>query len=589
MNSLRHVPWRWVAVAALAALAFALGFVGFRQYYLRAGVAKSAWDILYVTLQLFLLDGGAVERPVGAALQVARFLAPVTTAYAIVQAALALFAFQIQKTWLWWRGGHVVICGLGRKGVKLVEELRKKGRRVVVIEHDPANDGLARCRALGVVVLVGRANDEWTLRRGHVDRADELIAVTGDDATNVETAVRAHRLNLRRSARRKPLKCVVHVEQPRLRNLFHQHKLYSDSADPFELELFNIFEVGARAMLREPPLLLPGKDKQSWPPHLVVIGMGQLGEALVRRALKDWRIDHPAMKERIRITVVDRQIERREEEFRLRYPHLAETADLSFVPTDIHSIDFAEGKFLGKRTEECTGVYVCLDSDSMAMSAALTMRQLLSDKTIPIVVRMSDQSGFASLLQTGNDGGQAIAGIRAVGLMELTCQAEVVLGGPFEVLAQAIHQVYLHDQVAAGQTFGSTPSLVPWERLSDDLKGSNRLHARHVPDKLAVVGCEMVHSIQDVVPLFDFTTDEVERLAIDEHQRWVEERRMLGWQLAPVRDHVKKTSPYLVPWEQLADEVKEIDRRLVRRLPANLAKADYQVRRIQVATSCPTA
>jgi hypothetical protein len=560
--------------------AFVLGFVGFQEYFQAAGVRKSGWDVLYLTLQLFVLDAGAVDRPVGPALQVARFLAPVTTAYALVQATLALFAFQLQRTWLWWRGGHVVVCGLGRKGLRLVKELRKKGRRVVVIEHDPANDDLARCRALGAVVLIGRANDEWILRMSHVDRADEFIAVTGDDATNVETAVRAHQLNLRRSARRRPLKCVVHVQEPRLRQLIHRHQLYADPADPFELELFNIFEVGARAMLREPPLL-PGQDGQACT-HLVVIGMGQFGEALVRRALKDWRIDHPVVNDRMRITVVDRRADQREEEFRLRYPHLVEAADLRFVPFDIHSVDFAQGKFLSKGSVDgCTGVYVCLDNDSTAISAALTLRQLLTDKTIPIVVRMADESGLASLLHASDDGGQAISGIRAVGLLELTCQAEAVLGGPLEVLAQSIHQVYLHDQVAGGQVFGSTASLVPWDRLSDDLKESNRLHARHVAEKLALVGCEMVPSIEEQISLLEFTPVEIERLAMAEHRRWVDERRMLGWKFAPVRDHAQKLSPYLVAWDQLTEEVKEVDRVLVRRIPANLAKADYQVRRIR--------
>jgi hypothetical protein len=91
----------------------------------------------------------------------------------------------------------------------------------------------------------------------------------------------------------------------------------------------------------------------------------------------------------------------------------------------------------------------------------------------------------------------------------------------------------------------------------------------------------MVPSIEEQISLLEFTPVEIERLAMAEHRRWVDERRMLGWKFAPVRDHAQKLSPYLVAWDQLTEEVKEVDRVLVRRIPANLAKADYQVRRIR--------
>lgn len=580
---IRRLPWRWVPLATLVAAAFMLGYSGFQRHLAAAGQPKTAWDIAYLTVQLFFLESGAVDGPIGWQLQVARFLAPVVTAYAVVQAVLVLFAVQVQRTWLRWRGGHVVVCGLGRKGSRLVEELRRLGRRVIVIDHDPNNDDLAHCRSIGAVTIVGPAHHKWTLRKSHVHRADSLIAVTADDGTNVEIAVRAHELNRRRSALRGPLKCVVHVEEPRLRRLFQQHRIYSDPSDPFELELFNVFEVAARAMLREPPVLLPRRDRAGSPPHLLVVGMGRLGEALVRRVLKDWRIEHRGPRPPLRITIVDAHAAHREEQFRLRYPRLTETADLRFLTMDVNSADFAHGMFLqnGASQDLPDAAYLCLDQDSVAMTAALTVRQLLKDDRIPIVVRMSQEAGLATLFSTGDDGGRAIAGIRAVGLLDLTCHLEVVLGGPLEFLAHAIHQAYLYDQLAADQPFGSTPALVSWEQLDEGLKESNRQQARHVPAKLARIGCEMVPNIEDEIPVIEFTDHEIETLAEDEHRRWVEERLAAGWRPGPHRDHERKISPYLVPWEELPEEVREIDRQFARRLPANLAKADYEIRRVR--------
>jgi hypothetical protein len=104
---------------------------------------------------------------------------------------------------------------------------------------------------------------------------------------------------------------------------------------------------------------------------------------------------------------------------------------------------------------------------------------------------MSEDAGLAALLGAGRHRECAITGISAVGLLDLTCKLEVVLGGPFETLAQAIHQAYLYDRLAAGQTFGSSAALVSWDRMDEGLKESNREQARHVPQKLARIGCEI--------------------------------------------------------------------------------------------------
>ena len=78
----------------------------------------------------------------------------------------------------------------------------------------------------------------------------------------------------------------------------------------------------------------------------------------------------------------------------------------------------------------------------------------------------------------------------------------------------------------------------------------------------------------------EFEEGEVAKLAEMEHERWCDERRSMGWTLAPgKKDLVRKTSPYLVPWSKLPDEVKEYDRDAVRRLPEALARAGLQILR----------
>lgn len=143
-----------------------------------------------------------------------------------------------------------------------------------------------------------------------------------------------------------------------------------------------------------------------------------------------------------------------------------------------------------------------------------------------------------------------------------------------ELLAQAIHGVYLSENRSAGhQLPPDDPALQPWDRLSDALKDSNRDHARHLTDNLHAMGLAVAPLDGDAATL---TEAEVEALSQEEHERWVTERRHAGWRAGP-RDAAARTTPYLVPWDALSEEVRDLDRMFVRKLPDLLASVGLQV------------
>ena len=53
---------------------------------------------------------------------------------------------------------------------------------------------------------------------------------------------------------------------------------------------------------------------------------------------------------------------------------------------------------------------------------------------------------------------------------------------------------------------------------------------------------------------------------------WVQERLASGWILGEIKDEHKKTSPYLVPYGELSEEIKELDRDTIRNIPNLLDK-----------------
>ena len=58
-----------------------------------------------------------------------------------------------------------------------------------------------------------------------------------------------------------------------------------------------------------------------------------------------------------------------------------------------------------------------------------------------------------------------------------------------------------------------------------------------------------------------------ERMAEMEHDSWVAERLSQGWKYGP-HDVDGRTSPYLVPYSELPDDIKDLDRDAVRNIPA---------------------
>ncbi|KAI0438945.1 hypothetical protein F4803DRAFT_71636 [Xylaria telfairii] len=155
-----------------------------------------------------------------------------------------------------------------------------------------------------------------------------------------------------------------------------------------------------------------------------------------------------------------------------------------------------------------------------------------------------------------------------------------------EDIAKSIHEKYVEcrrrmvpnkpDELA------NDPSLKVWNELSEELKESSRAHAEDVPRKLRKIFCYVALQDQSRSPVTEFSKDEVETLAEEEHERWNAERLQKQWRLGK-RVGEQRSSPFLVPWENLSEEWRDIDRGLVRSYPIILP-SDYCIYRVTKLT-----
>ena len=138
-------------------------------------------------------------------------------------------------------------------------------------------------------------------------------------------------------------------------------------------------------------------------------------------------------------------------------------------------------------------------------------------------------------------------------------------------LAIAIHEFYNDKKKERNP---EKPLEYPsFSDLPDTLKYSNLRQARSIGDKLGIMGWEMrpIGSDGKLIAEIPGDPDEpesiLEFLAKIEHDDWVQERLSSGWKLGEVKNIDKKISPYLIPYDELTEEIKDYDRDTIRNIP----------------------
>jgi Trk K+ transport system NAD-binding subunit len=91
--------------------------------------------------------------------------------------------------------GHVIVCGIGHLGFRVLEHLVATSVSVVAIERDEQGRFVALAKALGIPVLLRDMKEDQALLDAGVKHARAIIIATNDDMANLEVAMDARRMN----------------------------------------------------------------------------------------------------------------------------------------------------------------------------------------------------------------------------------------------------------------------------------------------------------------------------------------------------------------------------------------------------------
>lgn len=557
-----------VLVAALAVVV--LGTIGFTR---PSGGGYAWWEAMFKSVQLFGFAGGDLDGSEPLSLNIARVLGPLMVGYAAVRGLLALSRDQLRLLgFRLFRRNHVVVAGLGDVGFRLAAELNELGARVIGIDLDPTGPSIEGCRERGISVVFGDATDPDVLHAACVDRAAHLVVAPGLDAVSIDVIAAAGVVTGARTGG--PLRILAHIEDRVLWTAMQARALSHRRGAQTAVELFNLYEAAGRLLVSDHFPFRADEIDSGRTPQVLIVSDEPIGEILVVNVARIWRIVRPGARSRVRVDFAGPGSAAASERLIARYPALEDLCELEPWEVDLGSPALRDDD----RVRDASATYVALGDEAAGAAAALLLAGA-SRHARDVVLVINDQRLGAAQLAAGDE---RIGRIATFGILSRTLTPDFLTGGLTEVMARAMHDSYVSDQLAKGETAETLPHLRPWAQLDEEIKDANRDFAASIPAKMAAVGRIVVPvglaEIENGAGFFD--ADEVELLAVAEHERWAQQKLLSGWRYGPKRDDIAKLHPSLVPYKQLSESEKDKDRVAVRELPEMLAQAGFAIERV---------
>ena len=552
---------RWLVVLVIAGVALILGYLGLNEYLShnpKLGFGRGRPDILFYDLQLFVLNSAPAEGagPFPVALGIARFLAPATTAVATVAAVRLLLSEQLRHWSSAYASRHAIVTGDGPIAVELARTLRAEYDKVVLVSATPA--AAEQVRAHRLLDVSGDPTDAVTLRAAGLRHADVLYACAELSTTNAATALRAREIS---QAHGRPLSVFAQVRDAEISTALTARRIGARDDSSFRLDFFSVEDTAARVLLDKHPLASDGTAR------VVIVGFGRLGRAVLHEIA---RRPHPAGS-LLQVCIRGEGIEALPR-FLDRFPVVGRNCEVT--------CDDAPQR---RRGDEPALTFICLPNNDDALNAGLAAAHAMTTRADHVVICMSEPSPFGAVLgsqQAMLDDAEGRLTIFEV--IEEACVPKRIREDLADQLARAIHQAYVKNCEARGESPLVNPSMKRWEDLPDHLRQANLAQAADIGIKLGTIGCVVVPE-SATNPHFAFSDGEIELLAQLEHRRWMDERKGQGIVYGPVREG--NQHPDLVDWQYLSEIAKDKDRGAIRELPMILWQAGFQILRLPPRSS----
>lgn len=177
---------------------FLIGMVVHRYLGAPPGGDMPTWsDAIFNSFCLLMLEH-VDPLPENRLAQAVQYVQPVVGAFWLAEGVikLGMTLFDKRHNPEQWIGimasasdGHIILCGLGTVGMRVLAELSELGQHVFVIEQRADCPFVDRARELGAEVYIGDARAEQILATLNLKGARAVIVATDNDLANIEIAL----------------------------------------------------------------------------------------------------------------------------------------------------------------------------------------------------------------------------------------------------------------------------------------------------------------------------------------------------------------------------------------------------------------
>lgn len=190
--ALRKVRWALLTLSIVV-----VG--GTLLFWLTGEYANPLRSLLYV-LNLITLQAGPEDLPEPAPLQIASGAIILGGVIALAGGAARVIQLisdpkEQQLALASTFKDHIVVCGIGRVGYRVINELLDFGEAVVGVNQTESEEWLDALKRAGVPVIIGDARRKQTLIDAGIERASAIVACTSDELTNLDMSLDARELN----------------------------------------------------------------------------------------------------------------------------------------------------------------------------------------------------------------------------------------------------------------------------------------------------------------------------------------------------------------------------------------------------------
>jgi voltage-gated potassium channel Kch len=566
-EALRRPPkLLWVSLPLTVIGSLILGYIGFSRALTGQTVyGHHTLDLIYYDLQLFVLGADPLQGYKGkfpATLQAARFAAPATTVYAVVEGVRLLLAVELSRIMARRASGHAIVCGDTAIADALTRRLRSKGAEVVEIRT-----GLDEFVAAGEPLrIIGDARDPEVLRAAGVRRAGTLYACADSSATNIAVSLAVARAAGQRGA---PLFVHSLVLDPDFCATVQAFFLGRPAAGRVRLDFFNVDHIAARRLFTDAGSWPSQFARSSTPPHLIVAGTDGLAQAIVVEAARYWRLrDYLDQPVPLRLTLVGPDATIVVTALSHRYPFLESVCLLQAYDEELLVL-----MSRAALSDPPDRVLITHQDEEYALKTAMTAERYWRGLSGPITVRLDG----ALVGATTSSGGLDVAAgtVTLFSAVSAAGDPDLIEDDLTERLARILHDRYVIGRRARADV-STKRALVPWDELPLELRAANRSQAEDIGHKLAEIGYVITPRISE--QLADELSDaDIERLVLLEHERWRREMERAGWSYAPQLDEERKLHPGLLIWEDLPQALRLRTYDPIRALPSILGDAGFQI------------